>query len=84
MSLCPRHFESDLPVAACSRRSSDCDSQRWIPGIFVIVQRLPVQCAFLRPGIVNMMDRAATATMKTLNISAIIAAARTARLSCRP
>lgn len=41
-------------------------------------------CAFLTVGTVNMMDRIATATMNTLNISAIIAAARTARLSCRP
>ena len=39
------------------------------------------QGAFFPGGIVNMMDRMATATMNTLNMSAIIAAARMPRLS---
>ena len=39
------------------------------------------QSAFFPGGIVSMMDRIATATMNTLNMSAIIAAVRIATLS---
>ena len=50
----------------------------------VVVEGKAVQCAFFPCGIVSMMERIATATINTLNMSAIIAAARIATLSWRP
>ena len=51
------------------------------PACAAVVAGKAGQCAFFPGGIVSMMDRIATTTMNTLNISAIIAAARMPRLS---
>jgi hypothetical protein len=79
------HVPARFRVAVACNGVDESPWPKKITGsVLTVVRQVPSQCAFLPPGIVSMMDRIATATMSTLNISAIIAATRTARLSCRP
>jgi hypothetical protein len=84
ISLSMRYRELRVVVTANVVHQITMTEERFPGRIFAIVQPVPPHCDFLPRGIVNMMDKIATATMNTLNISAIIAAVRTARLSWRP